>query len=110
MKLQWAERDPRADVVGSSNDSLAARLGLPEPETMVRLNGLTMVVAGSALGLGIKPKLAALALLGALIPTTLAGHRFWEEQSEQGRRAQETQFLKNLGLMGGLLLMLSHRR
>ena len=81
MKLQWAERDPSADGVDSSNDSLAARLGLPEPETMVRLNGLTMVAAGSALGLGIKPKLA-----------------------------QETQFLKNLGLMGGLLLMLSHWR
>ena len=87
----------------------AAKLGLPEPEKMVRLNGMAMVVAGSALGLGIKPKLAALVLLGSLVPTTLAGHRFWEEESEQGRRAQETQFLKNLGLMGGLLILLSRR-
>lgn len=88
----------------------AAKLGLPEPETMVKVNAMTMIVAGAALGLGIKPKLAALALLGTLIPTTMAGHRFWEEETEQGRLNQETQFLKNLGLMGGLLLLLFSRR
>jgi uncharacterized membrane protein YphA (DoxX/SURF4 family) len=87
----------------------AAKLGLPEPEMMVRLNGATMIVAGSALGLGVKPKLSALLLLGTLIPTTLAGHRFWEE-SGQARGMQETQFLKNLGLIGGLLFLLSKRR
>ncbi|HMC37033.1 MAG TPA: DoxX family membrane protein [Actinomycetota bacterium] len=88
----------------------AAKLGLPEPEAMVKMNAVTMMVSGASLALGIKPKLAALALAGALIPTTLAGHRFWEEQSEEGRRAQETQFLKNLGLLGGLLLLLGTRR
>jgi putative oxidoreductase len=88
----------------------AAKLGLPEPETMVRVNAMTMMVAGAALGLGVKPKLAALALVGTLIPTTLAGHRFWEEEAEQGRRNQETQFLKNLGLLGGLVLFLRSRR
>ena len=88
----------------------AAKLGLPQPELMVRVNGLSMMGAGTALGLGIKPKLAALTLIGSLVPTTLAGHRFWEEEAEQGRRMQETQFLKNLGLIGGLLILLSKRR
>src|SRR5438105_7303134 len=47
----------------------AAKLGLPEPEAMVKMNAVTMMVSGAALALGIKPKLAALALAGALIPT-----------------------------------------
>ena len=99
---QFREPGGRADK--------AANLGVPQPEQMVRLNGAAMMLGGAALGLGIKPKLASLVLIGSLVPTTMAGHRFWEEESEQGRRAQETQFLKNLGLMGGLLFLLSKRR
>lgn len=82
----------------------AAKLGLPQPELMVRLNAAGMAVAGTALALGVKPRLSALALAGLLVPTTLGGHRFWEEESDQGRRAQRTQFLKNLAMFGGLLL------
>src|SRR5438445_3475921 len=82
---------------------LAAKLGLPEPELMTRLNGLGMAVAGTALALGIKPRFAALTLAALLVPTTLAGHRFWEEETEQGRRGQRTHFLKNLSMLGGLL-------
>ena len=82
----------------------AAKLGLPEPDLMVRANGLGMMVGGAALALGVKPRLAALALIGLLVPTTLAGHRFWEEASGKDRSAQEVQFLKNLGLIGGLLV------
>jgi putative oxidoreductase len=82
----------------------AAKLGLPQPELMVRLNAAGMAAAGTALALGIKPRLSALALAGLLVPTTLGGHRFWEEESEQGRRGQRTQFLKNVAMFGGLLL------
>jgi putative oxidoreductase len=82
----------------------AAKLGLPQPELLVRLNAAGMAVAGVALAIGIKPRLSALTLAGLLVPTTLGGHRFWEEESEQGRRAQRTQFLKNLAMFGGLLL------
>ena len=38
-----------------------------------------------------------------LIPTTVAGHPFWSHPKEQ-RSTHQTQFLKNLGLLGGLLL------
>lgn len=88
----------------------AAKLGLPAPDLMVRANGAAMVGAGAALALGIRPKLASLALIASLVPTTLAGHRFWEEEDPKARSTQLTQFLKNLGLMGGLLVLLSKRR
>jgi putative oxidoreductase len=88
----------------------AAKLGLPQPELMVKVNGLTMIGTGLALGLGWKPKLSALVLAGSLVPTTLAGHRFWEEQTADGRSTQLTQFLKNLAMLGGLLFLVSKRR
>ena len=88
----------------------AEKLGLPKAERMVRANGLAMAAGGTALALGIVPRPAAAGLIASLVPTTLAGHRFWEEHDEQARRMQLTQFLKNMGLIGGLVLLLSRER
>jgi putative oxidoreductase len=88
----------------------AEKLGLPKAERLVRANGLAMAAGGTAVALGIVPQAAAAGLIASLVPTTLAGHRFWEEQDERARRMQLTQFLKNLGLIGGLVLLLSRQR
>lgn len=76
-----------------------------DTETLVRVNGVTQVVAGTMMSLGIFRRLSAAVLIGTLIPTTLAGHRFWEELDEGTRNMQMTHFAKNLGLLGGLLLI-----
>ncbi len=85
------------------------KAGFPEPETMVILNGAVMVIGGTLLALDIAPKLTAIALIGSLVPTTLVGHPFWKEESEPGRKSQQTQFMKNLSLSGGLLLVLAEK-
>ena len=85
------------------------KAGLPEPETMVMLNGAVMTVGGTLLALNMAPKLTAAALLGSLVATTLVGHPFWNEESEAARNGQQTQFMKNLGLIGGLLLVLAEK-
>ena len=61
------------------------------------------------LGLGITPRLAVALLLGSMIPTTLVGHPFWKEEPGPQRQNQETQFLKNLSLIGGLLMVLTEK-
>ncbi len=73
--------------------------------TLVRVNGAVQVVGGALLSFGIFRRMAAVALIGSLIPTTIAGHRFWEELDEGARRQQVAQFCKNLGLLGGLILV-----
>jgi len=79
--------------------------GVPsETEEAVRLNGAVQAVAGSMLAAGWFPRLSALALAGTLVPTTLAGHRFWEVADKQERAQQRIGFLKNLTIMGGLLI------
>lgn len=72
--------------------------------TWVRVNGMVQVSGGVLLAIGKNPRLAALALMGSIVPTTYAGHRFWEESDDVIRAQQRTQLLKNLGLLGGLIL------
>lgn len=88
---------------------MVANVGIPAAEHAVVLNGTAMVVGGTLLALGFAPKLAALILLGALIPTTLVGHAFWKEEDQAKLQLQLTQFYKNAGLVGGLLLVLAEK-
>ena len=81
-------------------------LPLPNPQTAVELNGAAMVVGGAMLALDIAPKLAAAGLIASLVPTTVVGHAFWKVEDKAARKAQQTQFIKNLGLLGGLLLVI----
>jgi putative oxidoreductase len=86
----------------------AEELGVPlDPELAVRLNGAAMLAAGVALALGLWPRLAAGVLAGTLVPTTLAGHPYWQLDDPAARRQQRTHFFKNVGLFGGALLVLS---
>ena len=72
--------------------------------TLVRLNGFVQFGGGVLLAIGKAPRLASLALIGSIVPTTYAGYRFWEEPDEDTRAQQRVQLLKNLGLLGGLIL------
>jgi putative oxidoreductase len=87
----------------------AAALGLPKADLAVRGNGAAMVAGGAALTLDKLPRLAALGLIASMIPTTLAGHPFWDFDGAE-RKAQEIQFLKNAALVGGLVLVLTRSR
>jgi putative oxidoreductase len=73
-------------------------------EDAVRLNGAVQFTAGSLLALGVLPRLSALAIAATLVPTTVAGHRFWEVEDEKERAQQRIHFLKNLAIFGGLLI------
>ena len=75
-----------------------------EPEQWVQINAGVMVGAGTLYALGKLPRLCALLLTGSLVPTTLAGHPFWDGDTPQSRAEHQIHFLKNLGLLGGPLL------
>src|ERR1700733_2181082 len=75
-----------------------------QPEQAVRINGAIQLAAGTLLALGRFPRLSALAIAATLVPTTLAGHRFWEAPPDEDRSQQQVHFLKNLSMLGGLLI------
>lgn len=71
---------------------------------LVQANALIQIVGGAMLATGRAPRMSALALAASLVPTTFAGHRFWEETDTQQRANQRVHFLKNVSIAGGLLL------
>jgi putative oxidoreductase len=91
-------------------DPIAPRIAeklpyLPEDtEQLVKINGAVQVGAGLMLATGRLPRLSSALLAGSLVPTTLAGHRFWEEEDETRRAQQRIHFFKNLSMLGGLML------
>ena len=98
-----AEKVDKARVV---TEPLREKTGIAalDTEAVVRINGAVQIVAGVLLATGKVRRLACFLLMGSLIPTTYAGHRFWEETDETARSQQRMHFLKNLGLLGGLIL------
>src|SRR6478736_2700176 len=84
---------PLEEIAGTRLDS----------KQLIRANGAVQIAAGSALALGIVPRVSALVLGASLIPTTFAGHRFWEQPDDGARAHQTIQFLKNVAMFGGLL-------
>ena len=101
-------RDPerKAKAAQAVTVPLARRVpAVPDdPELLVRCNGAVQVGAGVLLALGRFRRLAAVALIASIVPTTYAAHRFWEEDDDEARAEQQIHFLKNVGLLGGLVL------
>jgi putative oxidoreductase len=73
-------------------------------EQAVRISGAVQVLGASLLAVGKLPRLSALAIAATLVPTTLAGHRFWEAEDDKDRAQQRIHFLKNVSMFGGLLI------
>ncbi len=72
--------------------------------TLVRINAAVQILAGAALATGRAPRLSSTLLAASMVPTTLARHRFWEETDPAGRGNQKIHFVKNVSVLGGLLL------
>jgi putative oxidoreductase len=75
-----------------------------DPTTLVRINGAAQVAAGLGLATGKAPRLSAAVLAATLVPTTAAGHRFWEKADPGERAQQRVHFFKNVSMLGGLVL------
>lgn len=75
-----------------------------DAETLVKIDGLVKIGAGTMLALGKCPRLASMALADSLVATTLAAHAYWEIDDPQERTAQQIHFMKNMSLLGGLLV------
>src|SRR5689334_11671371 len=98
---------PVLEAVGPAVDQAVEVAPLdqrPDDEMLVKIDAGVKIVAGTALAFGKFPRLASTALAASLVPTTLAGHRFWEEEDPEVRAQQQIHFFKNVGLLGGLMI------
>jgi putative oxidoreductase len=82
-----------------------AKLGFPAPEVMAALAAAVEIGGGLLLVLGWKTRLVAWGLAIFVAIACFSAHRFWELADAAQYAAQQTQFLKNLAIIGGLLFV-----
>lgn len=84
-------------------DALAARVP-DDPSQFVRINSAAQVVGGLLLASGRAPRPAALVLAATVVPGTVTEQDFWAENDPDRKAAKRVGFLKDLGLLGGLMI------
>ncbi|MFL5084251.1 MAG: DoxX family protein, partial [Xanthobacteraceae bacterium] len=86
--------------------SLAAR-GVPAAWLWGPVGATVEFVGGLLILLGLGTRYAALLMILFVIVATAISHRFWEFADPQQFRTQQSQFLKNLSIIGGFLFVLA---
>ena len=100
-----AKAKPVTDRIRPTLEKSLPQVKLPEnTENLVRLNAVAQVVAAAALATGRAPRISSTVLAASLLPTTVAGHQFWNETDPAAKANQKIHFFKNLSMLGGLLL------
>lgn len=82
--------------------------GVPAPQLMLA-GAIVFLIAGSlSVILGYRGRIGAGLLLVFLVLATYYFHDFWTVTDPQAQQEQMLQFLKNLGLMGAMLLVIAN--
>jgi len=88
-------------------DETAAQMeneGMPAVQLLLIGAVLCELAGGLSVMLGVKARWGAALLIVFLIPTTLIFHDFWTYEGQE-QQMQMAHFMKNLAIMGGLLLV-----
>jgi len=80
--------------------------GIPAPSLSVISSGVLLVLASIGIIAGIYPVISAGALAVFLLVATPLFHDFWSLEGED-RQNELNHFLKNVGLLGGTLVLLA---
>lgn len=88
-----------------SMSAYASSRGVPVPQAAVLGSGLIAVLGGLSIMLGALPTVGIILLVMFLIPVSLMVHNYWADTDPAARQANQTHFLKNVGLLGGALML-----
>ena len=86
-----------------------ASSGVPIPSVLLVITIMIEVGGGLMLMTGLQSRRVALVFALFLIPVTLVFHAFWSADAASYQN-QLTQFLKNLAILGGMLLVFDRER
>jgi putative oxidoreductase len=75
------------------------------PELMVPLSGVAIVAGGLSVALGIWGDLGALVLAAFALAILPIMHAFWKEEDAQAQQMQVVNFVKNISMAGGALIL-----
>ena len=88
-----------------STIAYAQSAGVPFAALLVPASGVLAFLGGMSVLLGWRARLGAALLVAFLVPVTLSMHAFWLVKDPMMAQMQYAMFMKNLGLLGGALLV-----
>ena len=80
---------------------------IPHVTYVLPIAATLQVVGGLFVLLGLMPRLGAFFLLVYMIPHTYMLHDFWKMNDGEGKLIEKLFFMKDLAIIGGLLVILS---
>ena len=81
--------------------------GIPAPALAVGGSGVLLFLGGLSLLLGYHPTIGAALLVIFLLGASFGIHNFWTVQDQQAKQGEMVNFLKNMAILGLLLMTLA---
>lgn len=85
--------------------SYAAKQGVPVAAISAPIFGIIAIVGAVSIIVGYPGRIGALLIIFFLIPVTLFMHRFWNVSDPAMHQMQFMDFMKNLALLGGAIML-----
>lgn len=80
--------------------------GMPAPEVAVGGSGALLVLGGASMLLGYHPTIGAILLVVFLLAASFGIHNFWTVKDPQAKMNEQINFLKDIALLGFVLMTL----
>jgi putative oxidoreductase len=82
--------------------------GVPSPTLAVVVTGLMLALGGLGIIFWMYIEISIWLLVIFLFFTSIMMHKFWSESDPQNKMMEMTQFMKNMAIMGALLVIISN--
>ncbi len=79
--------------------------GVPYPQAGVFVGGVLLLLGGLGVITGVVPQASLALLIIFLVPVSFMMHAFWKETDPNARMMERIQFMKNMALVGALLML-----
>jgi putative oxidoreductase len=81
--------------------------GVPFPRLAVAGTGVLLLLGGASVLLGAYPTVGIILLIVFMLGSTFPMHNFWAANDPQVKQADMIHFLKNMAIVGALLMLLA---
>lgn len=88
----------------------AGSKGMPAPKLAVGTSGVFLLLGGASMLLGYHPTIGAILLALFLLAAAFGMHNFWTVQDPQAKMNDMVHFMKDVALLGFVLMTLAIRR
>jgi uncharacterized membrane protein YphA (DoxX/SURF4 family) len=94
---------PAVDSLQTLPDPVGSKIP-SDPQKFAQINAAVQIGGGLLLATGKMPRVASAALAFTVLPANLGPHMFWTETDPQRKAELRQAFLKDLSLLGGLII------